>query len=920
MRFGKLFQFETVAACSTALMLAAALVPISVSAQSSPRTFTVDARLFNPANPQDPLADNSLVVKIQILNPGKTCVLYEETQTISTAVDGRFNLQVGSATGSVKRTGLDPNNAMTAIYQNAARITATNPGCATGYLPTSGDLRYMRITLTPSSTGVAETLTPDTVLDSVPSAMVAESLQGLDRSQVLQIGTPATLSQANVASVFSAANFPKLTSLLNGSSTDYVQSSTTNGANLPALNTAPPAPVAGQIWFDSTNNSVKYYDGSSTRMIGYSGSSITSPLTNGKFWVGNAGNNPSEVNAGGDITMTNTGAVTLVKIRGTTLSSTAPSAEGQVLRYTTVGSQFTPGFLSLQDIRSTVTPTNPIFPAASCSNDKSLSWSSLTDSFTCQSIGIADSQITYAARAANLIFAGPTTGSASPTFRALAMSDLPAGAATQWTLASGSLTYSGNSVGIGTAAPSTGAALEVQATGAQSSVLFPRADTSSRPTSPVNGMFRYNTTENSFEGYANGRWMFIGPSGSSGYIDDLLDASTYGGSNSVFLGRNGGNNNAGDGNTATGWNAMATVTSGNLNTAAGNLALNANATGNNNTAIGYKSGIDVTGSSNTLVGAQTGINITSGSGNILIGASISASSATASNELNIGNLIRGNTSSGFVGIGTANPATPLHVIGEVRVQNNAATSGASFAQDSSGGLTVTNTGVVQFATGNVGIGISNPSSKLHVVGDIHTSGTLRIQNTSASSAALLAQDAAGLLTVTNSGVVNFATGNIGVGTANPGYKLHVMGDINASGAVRSNGSSLISDRRFKRDIRPLENALAKILNLRGVRYHWRSNEFPDRNFNEREQVGFIAQDVEEIFPEFVDIGPDGFRSVNYAAMASPLVEATKELAHEVEALKTQAQSRDEELSKLRKENDLLKTYLCAKDPTAPFCH
>jgi len=59
-----------------------------------------------------------------------------------------------------------------------------------------------------------------------------------------------------------------------------------------------------------------------------------------------------------------------------------------------------------------------------------------------------------------------------------------------------------------------------------------------------------------------------------------------------------------------------------------------------NTAVGYSSGLLVsTGINNTLIGALAGDNVTSGSSNIIIGHGVDATSATASNQLNIGNMI-----------------------------------------------------------------------------------------------------------------------------------------------------------------------------------------------------------------------------------------------------------------------------------------
>lgn len=125
----------------------------------------------------------------------------------------------------------------------------------------------------------------------------------------------------------------------------------------------------------------------------------------------------------------------VVKLRGKAISATAPTTAGQLLRYD--GAQYVPNFLSLADIRSTVTPGNTILPGSSCAADKTLNWSSLTDTFTCQNISITESNISgtiasgkvnFGTQTAKTFFAAPAGASGAPSFRTIAAADLPAGA------------------------------------------------------------------------------------------------------------------------------------------------------------------------------------------------------------------------------------------------------------------------------------------------------------------------------------------------------------------------------------------------------------------------------------------------------------------------------------------------------------
>jgi len=85
-----------------------------------------------------------------------------------------------------------------------------------------------------------------------------------------------------------------------------------------------------------------------------------------------------------------------------------------------------------------------------------------------------------------------------------------------------------------------------------------------------------------------------------------------------------------------------------------------------------------------------------------------------------------------------------------------------------------------------------------------------------------------------------------------------------------------SDSRLKFDITPLSNALEKIQALTGVSYV--KKDCPDR------KLGFIAQDVEDIYPELVFTGEDAMKSIKYDSINVILLEAIKELNSECDSL------------------------------------
>jgi hypothetical protein len=146
-------------------------------------------------------------------------------------------------------------------------------------------------------------------------------------------------------------------------------------------------------------------------------------------------------------------------------------------------------------------------------------------------------------------------------------------------------------------------------------------------------------------------------------------------------------------------------------------------------------------------------------------------------------------------------------------------------------------------------------------------------------------------------------GNVGIGLSSPLYKLDVAGEVNAGTDLRVGGVLVCtpsgcvssSDEQLKRNIAPLGKSLERISALHGVSYEWKD---PER-YGASRQIGFIAQEVERVFPEVVRIDADsGMRSVSYDHLLAPVVEAIKEL---------------------EAENARLRAYLCAKDPSAGLC-
>jgi hypothetical protein len=87
------------------------------------------------------------------------------------------------------------------------------------------------------------------------------------------------------------------------------------------------------------------------------------------------------------------------------------------------------------------------------------------------------------------------------------------------------------------------------------------------------------------------------------------------------------------------------------------------------------------------------------------------------------------------------------------------------------------------------------------------------------------------------------------------------GNLLVRGTVTANSSFYTSDARFKKNISLINNSTDKILLLNAYHFHWK-----DEQLDSSLQTGFLAQEVENIFPELVRADNKGYLSVNYVGL------------------------------------------------------
>lgn len=112
----------------------------------------------------------------------------------------------------------------------------------------------------------------------------------------------------------------------------------------------------------------------------------------------------------------------------------------------------------------------------------------------------------------------------------------------------------------------------------------------------------------------------------------------------------------------------------------------------------------------------------------------------------------------------------------------------------------------------------------------------------------------------------------------------------------------VADSRLKKNIVALHGGLASVLKIRGVTYEWKTKSYPQFLHRDGPEIGFVAQEMEEIEPLLVDINAEGFKSVDYERVSVLLVEAIKEQQQMINHLKKQLNSMQNEINTIKNIN------------------
>lgn len=228
---------------------------------------------------------------------------------------------------------------------------------------------------------------------------------------------------------------------------------------------------------------------------------------------------------------------------------------------------------------------------------------------------------------------------------------------------------------------------------------------------------------------------------------------------------------------------------------------------------------------------------------------------------------------GNVGIGTTNPSTKVDITGSDATSYSASMSITPNGSDLLRIVNPDNT-----ADGYAGIMLQHRASNISTA-RITIQGGFFSPGESALTFGL--RGPTGTNTIERMRIVD--NGNVGIGTTSPSYTLDVSGTLRVTGQAYTNtgnGSfSILSDVRYKDVHGSYDRGLAEVLNIDIIKFNYKKDN-PLGSDSSHEYVGVSAQNLQQVIPEAVEPRKDGdkeYLTINTSPVLWTLINAVKQL-------------------------------------------
>jgi hypothetical protein len=252
---------------------------------------------------------------------------------------------------------------------------------------------------------------------------------------------------------------------------------------------------------------------------------------------------------------------------------------------------------------------------------------------------------------------------------------------------------------------------------------------------------------------------------------------------------------------------------------------------------------------------------------------------------------------GRVGVGTTTPTDEIHIsapAGEsaFRVQHDGLTR---IRVNANGGVSLGGNSTIvpagdTYVAGKLGVGENQPTAKLTVDSD-----------TGEWPLSIRADGDLSMVVIDDGNVEILTSLSIGTNSLVHNFDLAVDGTAAKPGG---GGWSVFSDQRLKKNITPMLGSLDTISALRPVSFEYTQKDH--FSYAPGTQFGFIAQEVQQVLPQWVNIADDGYLYLDQTGYEALIVDAIQELRVEKDE---QIQSQKAQISKLQAENDELRHRL-----------